>query len=144
LLFNRIRVVEVARDFRSCRVRVAYSRLSRNLQGTTFGGTMYSAADPFYAVLYWQIFAHRGERVQAWLRSAQARYLRPARSPLTLVFELSEADVERAAAALARDGRHACSHRVEAVDAGGRVCMVADTEVYLRRPRPDQAGLSAF
>ena len=46
-LFNRIRVMEIAPEFRACTVRVKSSLLTRNLQGTLFGGTIYSAADAF-------------------------------------------------------------------------------------------------
>lgn len=77
-LFQGIRVVELDPRFSYCRLRVARSWLTRNLYGTTFGGTIFSAADPIHAVLYWQRFARRGERVQTWLRSATIRYMRAA------------------------------------------------------------------
>lgn len=92
-LVQGIRVVEVGPGFRRCRVRVRRSFLTGNLSGTTFGGTIFSAADPVHAVMYWQILAHRGLRVQAWLRSASIRHLRPAATALTLDFVLTDADV---------------------------------------------------
>jgi acyl-coenzyme A thioesterase PaaI-like protein len=144
LLFNRIRVAELSRGFRYCRVEVGSSRLTRNLQGSTFGGTIFSAADPFHAVMYWQILAHRGERVQAWLRSASIAYLKPASSRLTLEFVLTDEDVERACAALESAGRYAHRHRAEAVDRSGQVCAVIEAEVYLRKPRVGQKEVSAF
>jgi acyl-coenzyme A thioesterase PaaI-like protein len=144
LLFNRIRILGFDHDFRSCRVRVARSLLTRNLNGTTFGGTIFSAADPFYAVMFWQIFAHRGERVQAWLRTATIRYQRPAATALTLDFRLSDADVNEATEQLDREGRFVRSFRTAAVDHNEEVCAEIETEVYLRRPRGDQPEVSAF
>ncbi|HKQ61001.1 MAG TPA: DUF4442 domain-containing protein [Candidatus Polarisedimenticolaceae bacterium] len=132
-LVQGIRIVELGPGFQRCRVRVARSRLTRNLQGTIFGGTIFAAADPVYAILYWQILAHRGVRVQAWLRSASIRYLRPARSALTLDFALSDGDVAAAVAALERDGRFSRTHRVLALDAAGKTCAEADTDVVLER-----------
>lgn len=143
-LVQRIRVVEMAGGFRRCRVRVGRSFLTGNLNGTTFGGTIFSAADPVHAVMYWQIFAHRGVRVQAWLRSSSIRYVRPAATALTLEFVLTESDVEEAAAALASRGRHGRTHVVEAFDAEGNLCATAEADVYLRLPREDQKEVSAF
>ncbi len=143
-LFGRTRVLSVGRDFRSCTVRVRPSFLTRNLQGSIFGGTIFSAADPFHALLYWQVFAHRGLRVQAWLKSARIEYRRPASSDLTFVFELSEDDVDQAQVALDHEGRFAKVFRTEAIDRGGQVCAEIHTEVYLRRPREEQEDTSGF
>jgi acyl-coenzyme A thioesterase PaaI-like protein len=144
LLFSRIRITHVGPGFRSCTVRIARSLITRNLNGTTFGGTIFSAADPFYAVMYWQIFARRGIRVQTWLKSARVRYLKPAATALTLEFALTDEDVERAAGELEREGRFTRTHSVEVVDTHGRTCAVVETEVYLRLPRADQKEGSAF
>ena len=43
LLFNRIRIVEVGPGIRYLRIRVGKSLLTRNLHGSIFGGTIYSA-----------------------------------------------------------------------------------------------------
>lgn len=144
LLFHRVRVVEVGEGCRTCRVEVRRSRLTRNLNGTTFGGAIFSGADPIYALLYWQSLARTGNRVRTWLRSATIRYLKPSRTTLTLEFALSDEDVEQAIAALAREGRYARTHTTRAVDALGTVCAEIETEVYLRIPREDQKETSAF
>lgn len=144
LLFHRVRVLEFGPDFQACRVEVVRSRLTRNLQGTIFGGTIFCAADPIYAIMYWQIFAHRGQRVQAWLKSARIRYLKPAASTLTLEFRLSDDQVSEAEAALEREGRFSKTYAVDAVDRSGEICASAETEVYIRRPRTGQREWSAF
>lgn len=143
-LFGRTRVVRVSPDFRSCTARVKPSFLTRNLEGSIFGGTIFSAADPFHALLYWQVFAHRGVRVQAWLKSARIDYRRPASSDLTFEFELSDEDIDEAQIALDRDGRFAKTFKTEAIDRDGQVCAEIHTEVYLRRPRKEQRDTSGF
>ncbi len=143
-LFGGIRVLEVGRGFRTCRVRVARSWLTRNLQGTTFGGTIFSAADPFHAVMYWQILAHRGIAVQAWLKRASIDYRRPAATALTLEFALSDDDVEAAITTLERGDRFEREFVTRALDAHGTVCAEVTTLVHLRRPRTDQRSVSGF
>jgi acyl-coenzyme A thioesterase PaaI-like protein len=144
LMFNRIRIVEVGQGIRYVRVRVGKSLLTRNLHGSIFGGTIYSAADPFYALMYWQILARRGERVQAWMKSASVSFLRPANTRLTLEFSLSDEDVARACGALEKDGRYTHTYRTKAVDRNGQVCAIVDSEIYLRKPRTGQKEVHAF
>ena len=145
LLVQRIRVTEIGTGFRSAHVRIAKSVLTRNLHGTTFGGTIFSAADPMYAVMYWQIFARLGLRVRTWLKLARIEYRRPAQTPLSLEFGLDDEDVEQAHAGLVRDGRFLRAHSTSAVDAAGRACAAIETEVYLRLPRVgERREASAF
>jgi len=143
-LFNRIRIDEIGAGFRMCRVRVGRSLLTRNLNGTTFGGSIFSAADPIYAVMYWQVLARAGERVQVWLRSATIRYLRPATTELRMEFRLEAEEIRTAIETLHREGRFSKSYTTEAVDRQGNVCAVVDTEVFLRVPARDQKAVSAF
>lgn len=143
LLFQRVRV-RFADEFRECRVLIRRSLLTRNLHGTTFGGTIFAATDPIHAIMYWQRFARAGEHVQAWTRSATIRYLEPARSGLTLRFRIEDAEVAAAREALAREGRFSRSHPVEARDADGVLCAVVETEVYLRHPSGQQRDPATF
>lgn len=142
--FGGVRVLSVERGFRGCRVRVRRSLFTRNLQGSTFGGTIFSAADPFHAILYWQIFAHRGLAIQAWLKRASIAYRRPAATALTMDFALSEDDVNAAAAALDRDGRFEREFVVHAVDAHGTTCAEVNVLVHLRLPGAGQRQTTGF
>lgn len=142
--FNRIRILDVAPGCRGCRIRIKKSVFTRNLQGTIFGGTIFSAADPMHAILLWQILAREGRVVQAWLRSARIHYTRAAATDLTLDVELSDADVHDALVALNEKGRFSRTFKTSAIDREGRVCAEIETEVYLRVPRSEQQEASAF
>jgi hypothetical protein len=143
-VFQAIRVTEVGDDFSVCTVRVGRSLRTRNLHGTTFGGSIYAAADPIYAILLWQIFAKRGVRVQAWLRGAKVRYLHPAASTLTLRFELTQDDIAEAERALRSSGRWSRWFTTEARDRDNDTCAIIETEAYLRLPRAGQREVSGF
>ncbi|MEZ4916876.1 MAG: hypothetical protein R2836_07800 [Chitinophagales bacterium] len=39
------------------KIKIKKSLLNRNLSGTIFSDTMFSASDPFFALMYWQNFA---------------------------------------------------------------------------------------
>ncbi|MDH3283184.1 MAG: DUF4442 domain-containing protein [Acidobacteriota bacterium] len=135
-LCQRIRVSEIGPGFTRVTVRVSQSLLNRNLNGTIFGGTIYSAADPIYALMFWQVFAREGIATRVWLRRATVRFLEPASGKLTLRFELSAADLHEARSRLARDGRHVHTCETAVADGRGRTCAVIETEaqVALRTP----------
>ena len=134
LLFQRVQVLEIGAGFRTCRVRVRRSLLNRNLNGTIFGGAIFCAADPIYAILYWQVFARRGARLECWLKAATIRYRKPASTHIELHFTLTDEDIEKLEAQLEAGGRGDRVHCAQAIDAHGQVCAEIETRVHLRHP----------
>jgi len=134
LFFQRIRVLAIDPGYRRALVRVNHSILSRNLQGSTFGGTIYAAVDPFHALLLWQICAQEGLRVQAWMKQAVVDFIRPAESHLTIEFILDEPTVERMLRAVREDDRFAHVFQIEAKDEQGVACAVVKTDIRIIRP----------
>ncbi len=132
LFFNRIKVTFVSKNFRELRVKVKNSLMNRNLQRTIFGGTIFSAADPYYAIMYWQVFAHDGIKTEAWLKEANIEYLKPAATDIELIFTLTEEDVSTAKNELKGHGKFSRWHQVEAKNTSGEVVAIIKTLVYLR------------
>src|SRR6476659_10348579 len=77
LFFQRIWVKNFSPDFRSVEVKINKSILNTNYNKSIFGGTIFSATDPFYALLFDQIFRKKGFKTRVWLKSAQIQYLKP-------------------------------------------------------------------
>lgn len=132
LLFSRVRVKAIADDFSWAEVGVRHSVFNKNLQKTIFGGTIFSAFDPFHSILFWQIFAHRGQKLEAWLKSAEIDYKKPATSDLSIRFEISAADIQAAEIALQETGKFQQWMTAKAIDKQGNVCAEARLLVYLR------------
>ena len=135
LLFQRIQVLEIDPGFRRAVVRVRRSIFSRNLQGSTFGGTIYAAVDPFHALMLWQICAHEDIRVQAWMKEAVITFLRPADSHLTIEFSLDDRTVVDALRAIRETGRFAHVFEVQALDEQGTVCAAVRTDIRILWPQ---------
>ncbi len=143
-IFNRIKIQEFGKDYRSCKVRIKKSFWNRNMNGTIFGGSLFSASDPFYAILYWQIFERKGYKVQTWLKSAQIQYLKPADKDLFLSFNLTENEIAEAEQSLLNTGRYKKIHEIPYVSKEGDVYVVSNTEVYIRLTKASQKTLSGF
>jgi acyl-coenzyme A thioesterase PaaI-like protein len=91
-------------------VQVKKSLLNRNLQKTIFGGAIFSAADPFHALMYWQIFRLKGIHCEAWLKRAEIQYLKPANSDLRLLFEITDEEIELVHSQLQEKGKAEMIH----------------------------------
>lgn len=133
ILFNRIRITHLSRDFKYCRVRIRKSVLNTNFQGSVFGGTLFSGGDPFQAILYWQYFEHEGIHLQAWLKKARIDYLKPARTHLILEFHLSDDDIHEARTALAETGRFEKWHDCPVRTVQGDQVALMKTLVHLKK-----------
>lgn len=134
-LFGRVSVREVSSDFKYLRVRVKKSLLNKNLSGTLFGGTMFSAADPFYALMYWQCFAHQFDmKVRVWLKSAEIQYRKPADEDMFLDFSITQEDLKEAKIQLEERGKHNKEHEVLLKNRKGEICAVVRLVTYVGMP----------
>lgn len=144
LLFQRVSVRKFGKGFRTAEVRIAKSLFNRNYNKTIFGGTIFSAVDPFYAVMYWQIFMRKGISVQSWLKSASIDYRKPGDTDLTAKFILEETDISEAENQLNTVGTFVRRHTIEVINTRNELCALAETEVYMRRLGGTGKDLSGF
>ena len=135
LLFNRISIQSIKKNFLEIKVRIRYSILNKNFHKTIFGGTIFSAIDPYFPIMYWQIFSRKKVPIEVWIKRADIIYKNPAETDLFLIFILKEEDIQKALNGLQKDGRFQVWHEVEAVDENGKICAEAKVLVYLRNHR---------
>lgn len=73
------RVTHVSEDLLNVKVKLAISYKNRNFVNTIFGGSMFSAVDPFPMV---QLINLLGDEYVVWDKSAKISFKRPAREDL--------------------------------------------------------------
>ena len=93
LLFNRIVLKEISDDFMQMRVVIRRALFNINFHKTIFGGTIFSACDPYFPTMYYHIFAKKNRKLIIWLKSAEIQYLKPAASTLKLHFKITEYEI---------------------------------------------------
>lgn len=135
LFFNRIVVKEISKDFMYIKAVIKKSVFNRNLNGTIFGGTLFSAADPFFSIMYWQIFVRKKTRMEAWVRAIEGNYIKPAGSDITLEFRLTEQDIIDAEQMVEKEGRIKKWHTVNLINKKGEVCVEFKILVYMRKAK---------
>jgi hypothetical protein len=122
------RVTYVAPDWSELRVRLPRNLRTRNYVGTTFGGSMYGAVDPFQMLL---LMRRLGPGYVVWDKSATIRFRRPGRSTLHATFRLDDAELAEVRAAVDAAGRLDRSWTIELVDDHGVVHATVEKVLYL-------------
>lgn len=132
LFFQRIWIKKFDKGFRGVEVKILKSYLNVNYNNTIFGGTIFSASDPFYSVLFDQILQRKGIKCRVWLKSASIRYLKPGRSNLYFRIYLSDEDVLEAETALRTVGKFVKAYPMDILNSQGELCAAVINEVYIR------------
>lgn len=132
LLFQRIWVRRFHKDFLGVEVRIFKSAFNINYNKSIFGGTIYAAADPFYAVLFYQLMLRRGYKTIVWQKAAEIFYLKPGRSDLYFNINIDVKDIDRICSSLDNNGKteHQCT--LEIKDKHGDVAARVSNLVYIR------------
>jgi acyl-coenzyme A thioesterase PaaI-like protein len=118
----------LAGDFRYLRVRVPLSWRTRNRVGTIFGGSMYSATDPYFMLMLMEIL---GREYVVWDKAASIRFRRPGKETLYVEFDISDARLEEVVGAVKEKGEADFVWRVELKDRAGVVHAEVDKTVYV-------------
>lgn len=132
MLFQRIWVKHIHKGFTGIDIKINRSIFTTNLGSSIFGGTIFAATDPFYALLLGQLMQRRGYRVTVWLKSAHIDYLKPGRTDLHYTIRLPEKDINEASLALKQEGKFIRSFPIEIFDRKEELCVTASNEVYIR------------
>ena len=138
-LFQRIWVRRFEKGFTGVEVKINRSLLNRNYNGSIFGGTIFAAADPFYALLFDQRLQRKGFKTVVWLKSATIQYVKPGRTALFFRITLDEHDMSEVEATLAEHGKVVKTYPITMVDRNGDICAIMHNEVYIRDVRYPQA-----
>ena len=124
------RVTYIAGDYHEIRVKLPLNWRTRNYVGTTYGGSLYGAVDPFYMIMLIKIL---GPEYVVWDKAASIRFRKPGRSTLYARFFLDEAEIAAIKAALESAASVDRTYRVELADAAGVVHAEVEKVVYIAR-----------
>ena len=138
LFFQRIWVTKFHPNFRGVDVKISNSFLNRNYNGSIFGGTIYAATDPFFALLFDQLLQRRGFKVRVWLKSGSIQYLKPGLTSLYFTIIITDEMIAEAESTIKENGKFIKTYPIELYNKKGELCAKAMNEVYLRQIFPGE------
>lgn len=138
LLFQRIWVKRFHPGFTGVDVKISNSFLNRNYNGSIFGGSIYAATDPFYAILFDQLMQRSGFKVRVWLKSASIQYLKPGLTDLHFTLNITAQMIAEAEHSLTETGKFVKAYPMELYNKQGELCVTVMNEIYLRTKFPGE------
>ncbi|MBB2147842.1 DUF4442 domain-containing protein [Pedobacter gandavensis] len=132
LLFQRIWVKKFHKGFRGVDVKINRSLFNKNYNGSIFGGTIYAATDPFYALLFDQLLRREGYKIRVWLKSAAIQYLKPGHGDLFFTITVTDEMLSEAIEAMNTVGKFVKAYPMEITNAQGELCATVMNEIYVR------------
>ena len=124
------RVVDLAPDFSHARVALPLTWRTKNVVGTTFGGSIYGAVDPIYMIL---LRRRLGSGYTVWDKAARIRFRKPGESTLYADFAVDDAEVRTIRESLAVGESIDRVYETELVDTDGAVHAKVEKTLYVRR-----------
>lgn len=123
-------ITYIAADWREVHIRLPLNLFTRNIYGVIYGGSLYAAIDPIYAIMVMHVL---GKGYAAWDKAATIRFRKPGRSTLYATFRLDDAEIAAIRTALAAAPAVDRTYQVELADKTGLVCASFEKVVHVRR-----------
>jgi len=134
LFFNRISLKNISKDYKEMNVVLKKSIFNINFHKTIFGGSIFSACDPYFPTMYYNIFEKKQKKLIVWVKHAEIKYTHPANSTLNLNFKIQDSQINEIENALILNGKYEITNEVSAINTAGIVCAQAVITIYLRDP----------
>ncbi len=112
---------------REVHVRIKLNIWTYNYVGTIFGGSMFSATDPFYMLMLLRIF---GSDYVVWDKSASIKFIRPARTTIYAKYLISDELIEDIRADVALNNECTRALKLELLDEDEKIYAIIERIVY--------------
>jgi acyl-coenzyme A thioesterase PaaI-like protein len=129
-LFSGVRVLELADDWSSARVRLRLHWFNRNYVGTHFGGSLFAMSDPFWMLL---IMNSLGREYVVWDKAAEIDFVSPGKGDVFAEFKLTEDRLEEIRRLTEDGGKALVWFENEVLAADGTVVAKVRKQLYVRR-----------
>ncbi|ELY93982.1 hypothetical protein C483_04864 [Natrialba hulunbeirensis JCM 10989] len=132
------RVTYIAPDWQEIRIKLPHTWRTRNYVGTTFGGSMYAATDPFHMMM---LLKTLGDEYTVWDKEAEIRFKKPGTETLYARFTMTNEELDAIRAELDREGTDSIDrhYTVDLVDADGAVHATIRKTVYVTTDQSKRA-----
>jgi acyl-coenzyme A thioesterase PaaI-like protein len=126
------RIRYIAADWREVRIDLRLGVRTRNYFGTIFGGSMFAATDPVYALM---LVKNLGPGYEVWDKAGSIRFRRPGRGTLYATFRIDDAELDEIRTTHEREPKLERNFRTTLRDEAGEVHAEVERLVHLRRKR---------
>ena len=124
------RITFISEDLKNVKIELPLNWKTKNIVGTIYGGSMYSAIDPIYMVMFIKIL---GPEYIVWDKAARIDFKRPGRDLLTAEFNISDEQIEEIKEALETSRSITRDFTVELIDKKKKVCAKIEKTLFFQK-----------
>jgi len=124
------RITYIADDWREVRVELPLNWATRNYVGTTFGGSLYAAADGHLMVMLIKLL---GPGYVVWDKAATIRFKKPGRTTLYARFAIDERETTAIRELLGHEAKVDRRYQVDWTDRAGVIHASVEKTIHIRR-----------
>ena len=124
-------------DSSEVHLRLGLNLWTRNYVGTIFGGSLFSASDPFYMLM---LMKQLGDRYVVWDKTAHIRFRKPGRARMYAALRILPEELDRIREEVKANGHATKTFSIRWMDKQGAVyaeierqCYIADKSFYEKR-----------
>lgn len=118
----------ISADWRYVRVSLKLNIWTRNYVRTIFGGSLFSASDPFYMLMFYHNLA---PEFVVWDKEALIKFRKPSRSKLTTEFIVTDQELEEVKKLVKENGFHVFTKITEWKNSDNEVTCVIERKIYV-------------
>ncbi|WP_158320344.1 DUF4442 domain-containing protein [Pseudobdellovibrio exovorus] len=122
------KVLYIQKDWKCARVQLKFGLRTRNYVGTIFGGSQFSAVDPFHIVLLINIFK---KKYVVWDKAAEIKFKKPGRGKLRTEVRYEDEEIKYIQQQAEEHGRYEFVKTVEWIDEEGDVVSTVSKTIYV-------------
>lgn len=124
------KVTFISDDFKNVQIKIPLNWNTTNIVGTIFGGTMYSAVDPIYMVMFMNIL---GKDYIVWDKAAKIDFIKPGRDVLSSEFNISQDLIDEIKNQLEKEHSITKEFTVELINKEKEVSVSIEKTLYFRK-----------
>ncbi len=122
------KIMLISKDWKEITIKLRKNIWSNNYVGTIFGGSMFSAADPFYMLMCLHILGRKDFVV--WDKSASIKFIAPAKNTLYTSLLLTDDEILLIRSNIVENGFTTFDKTIEWKDASGKVHAIITKTIY--------------
>ena len=130
-----VKLLEMRKDYRYCKVMMPLTFYNKNYMGTQFGGSLYAMVDPWYMLM---LIKNLGRDYIVWDKAATINFRRPGTGKVYAEFFLDEQVLNDIKSTVANTTKMDKVFRVEIKDEKGKLIADVDKVLYIRKKSGDQ------
>lgn len=123
------RILHIGKDWKEVKLKLGRNLWTYNFVGTTFGGSMFAAADPFYMLMFFHILGRKDYVV--WDKSGSIKFVAPGKTALYTDLHISDEEVVLVKEQVKNNGFTLIDKTIEWKDKNDKVYAVISRTIYI-------------